>query len=278
MENGSYFLDIANQNFFTMSIFRCLQLCLLVLIYGVAFPSYAATQIITLYLPDNFDAHHKQIPNTQQLTEIFNYFEREADIKFDIVTLPWKRAQLEVRQGNGILYGFSTSAERLEQYRFSLPVITLHVWAITFDPANANFSEVADLKGKTVTGGLGLSHGMEYENAKNKIFTVQEDFISFPERLKKLIARRSDLMLASSRQHLSREQMDNWINHTLIPGFNDPELKDKHFDVSIKPLFYDTIHFASGKAHFDEVINRIDKAIQKGMKDGSLAKLLAKYE
>ena len=73
--------------------------------YGIAFASFAATPLtVKIYLPDNFDANRNQIPNTQQLTETFNYFEREAGLKFVIVTLPWKRAQLEALQGKGMLY------------------------------------------------------------------------------------------------------------------------------------------------------------------------------
>ena len=262
-----------------MSIFRFLHAGFFITLCGIAFSSVAAAPLtVKLYLPDNFDANRKQIPNTQQLTEVFNYIEPEADLKFVIVTLPWKRAQFEVRQGNGILYGFSKSAERFEHFRFSAPVITLNVWAITFGTDNPHFSDVMDLKGRIVTSGLGLSHGIEYENAKNKIFTVQEDFISFPERFKKLIVKRSHLMLVPSRQRLNREQVDYWLNHILIPGFNDPGLKNKHFDVSTKPMFYDTIHFASGKDHFDDIIDRIDIVIQKGTKDGSFPKLLEKYE
>jgi hypothetical protein len=58
-----------------MSIFRFLHACFFLSIYGIAFASLAATPLtVKLYLPDNFDANRKQIPNTQQLTEVFNYF------------------------------------------------------------------------------------------------------------------------------------------------------------------------------------------------------------
>lgn len=261
-----------------MFIFRWLP-CLLIFICSFAPPSFAATPLtVQLYLPDNFDANHKQIPTNQQLTDIFKYFEREAELKFVVVNLPWKRAQLEVQQGNGILYGFSKSEERLVQYHFSLPVITLHVWAVTYGEANSHFSEVKDLQGKVLASGLGLSHGIEYEKAKNKIFTVQEDFFSDGERFKKLIKKRSDLMLVPSRQYVSREEVDFIVNRTLVPSFQDPELNNKHFDVSVRPMFYDSIHFASAKDHLREVIDRIDKAIQKGLKNGSLPKLLKQYQ
>jgi ABC-type amino acid transport substrate-binding protein len=262
-----------------MSSFRFLCFCLFISIFSIASSAVAATPLsIKLYLPDNFDANGKQIPNTRQITELFNYFEREGGLTFSIITLPWKRAQLEVERGGGIIYGFSKSTERLEHYHFSLPVITLHMWAISYGDVNSRFSKVADLQGKKMTSGLGLSHGIEFENAKNTVFIVQEDFISDRYRLKRLVANRSDFLLKPFGQQYSRQQVSDFIHHTFIPGFNDSELNDKQFNVSINPLFYDTIHFASGKGHHDDVIDRIDKVIQKGLKNGSLPKLLQKYE
>jgi ABC-type amino acid transport substrate-binding protein len=262
-----------------MSIFRILVCCLLIFICGFSPRSFAAGPLtVTLYLPDNFDANHQQIPNNQKLTDLFDYFENEAKLKFVIVNLPWKRAQLEVLKGNGILYGFSKSEERLAQYDFSLPVMTLSVWAVTYGEANSHFSAVKDLQGKILASGLGLSHGIEYERAKNKIFTVQEDFFSDAERFKKLVRKRSDFMLVPSNQYVSREQVDFTVNQILVPTFKDPELNDSHFDVSVKPMFYDSIHFASAKDRLREVIDRINMAIQKGLKNGSLPKLIKQYQ
>ena len=262
-----------------MKIFLFLHVFLFAFINGITFASYAATPLtVKVYLPDNFDTNRHQIPNTPQLTETFDYFEREAGLKFIIVTLPWKRAQLEALQGRGILYGYSKSSERLEQYRFSQPVITLHIWAISYGPANANLAQLSDLKGKVVASGLGLSHGIEYEKTKNKLFTVQEDFATAPEHLKKLINKRCDVILLPFRQQLSRKEVDNVVNRSLVPDFKDLELNDKQFNISVNPIFYDTVHFASGKGHNNEVIGRIDQAIQKGMKNGSLPKLLQKYQ
>lgn len=240
--------------------------------------SAAAPLTVQVYLPENLDVNGQQIPNTPEITEIFSYFERNANLKLKVVTLPWKRAQIEVLRGNGIIYGFSKSAERLTQYRFSEPVITLQIWAISYGEENAHFSTLSDLKGKRVTGGLGMSHGEEYEKARDHIFTVQENFLPGRERFKNLMRKYSDLVLVPYRQQLSRKQVEEIINKEMVPAFNDPALNGRHFNVSLKPIFYDTIHFASAKGHFDEVINRINQTIQSGTKNGSLPKLLQKYQ
>ena len=256
-----------------------LRIFLLSFVYGNAFASNVQEPLnVNLYWPQQLDKQGKQIPNTPEVTALFNYFERNAGVKFVLIVLPWKRAQLEVVQGKGILYGFSKSSERLTQYRFSSAVITLPVWAISYGDTNSPLSEVKDLQGKMVTSGLGLSHGIEYERAKNIVFKVEEDMLPEHHRYKRLISKRSDLILIPSREDTTRSQVDDHVNNTIVRQFNDPELNNKHFDISLKPLFYDTIHFASAKGHFDEVIDRIDKTILAGTKNGSLPKLLRKYK
>lgn len=257
-----------------MLALQYLRVFLTILTCGIAASSNAQALIhVKLFQPENLDAKGQQIPSSPQTIKIFNYFEREGGLKFDLVVIPWKRAQLEAAHGNGILYGFSKSAERLEQYHFSQPVITFHVWAISYGKGNTRYAELKDLKGKTVTSGLGLSHGEEYEKAKNNIFIVQEDFISYRERFRKLVKKQSDVVFIPFHQSDGREQVNRFVNHKMVPEFKDPELDGQSFEISINPLFNDTIHFASAKGQFDDVIYKIDKAIQKGMKNGELPKL-----
>jgi ABC-type amino acid transport substrate-binding protein len=257
-----------------MLTLRFFRVFLIILSCAVTTSSLAATPVhITLYQPENLDAKGQQIPSTPQIAKIFKYFERETGLKFDIVVLPWKRAQLEAKHGRGILYGFSKSTERLEHYRFSQPVITFHVWAISYGKANSPYAKLSDLKGKNVISGLGLSHGEEYENAKNNVFIVQEDFISYRERFRKLVHKRSDVLFIPFHQNDNREQVEKFVNLKMVPEFKDPELGRQNFDISINPIFDDTIHFASAKTHFDGALNKIDKAIKKGMKTGVLPKL-----
>jgi ABC-type amino acid transport substrate-binding protein len=232
---------------------------------------------IRLYYPENLDTKGRQIPITPEVLNVFKYFERATSLKFSIEILPWKRAQLEVARGEGIIYGFSKSSERLEQFRFSLPVLSLPIWAISYGPENANIAELNDLKAKVVASGVGVTHGIEYERARNKIFTVHEDLLSHQERFKKLLIKRSDVMFIPFNQHLNRDQIDQAINDKMIKGFNDPELTGRRFNVSHNPIFLDTIHFASSKHHLQDVIDKIDLAIERGTKNGQLKKLFKAY-
>lgn len=232
---------------------------------------------VKLYYPENIDAKGKHIPITPEVLRVFDYFERHANLKFSIVILPWKRAQREVLRGEGIIYGFSKSTERLAQYRYSAPVLSFPMWAISYGEENAQIADLKDLKDKVVVASVGISHGVEYERARNVLFTVQEDYLSYQERFKKLLTKRCDVILIPFNRLVSRDQIEQVLHEKIIASYNDPELSGRRFNVSLNPIFVDTIHFASGKQQFQDVIEKIDKAIEHGIKDGSLSKLLKNY-
>ncbi|MFZ6798569.1 substrate-binding periplasmic protein [Undibacterium sp. Di24W] len=261
-----------------MSILRFIRLCSLALTVIVSPSSFGWTkQNVNLYYPEIRDAKGNVVPLTPQVSKVFQYFEREAGLKFSVIYLPWKRAQLEVMKGNGIIYGFSKTSERLELYRFSLPVVHLPVWAISYGPENARLAELKDLKAKLVTASVGITHGIEYDRARNTIFTVQEDLLTYQERFRKLISRRSDIIFVPFANRVGREEIVQAINQKVVPGFNDPELSGRTFNVSLNPIFLDTIHFASSKTHQQYTMDKIDAAIERGAKNGSLSKLLRDY-
>lgn len=261
-----------------MPILRIIRICSLVLIAFASPSSFGQKKHnVNLYYPEVLDAKGKVVPLTPQVSKVFQYFEREAGLKFSIVFLPWKRAQLDVLKGNGIIYGFSKSSERLESFRFSLPVIHLPIWAISYGPENARLAELKDLKAKLVSASLGISHGIEYDRARNTIFTVQEDLLSYQERFRKLILRRSDIIFVPFASRVGREEIVQAINQQTVPSFHDPELSGRTFNVSLNPIFLDTIHFASSKSHQREAMDKIDAAIERGVKNGSLSKLLRDY-
>jgi polar amino acid transport system substrate-binding protein len=259
--------------------FRFLCTCLTILIFSTPIHESKAERVkhVDLYYPENLDAKGKQVPLTPELQNVFATIERQSGLKFTIVILPWKRAQIEVARGRGIIYGLSKSIERLENFRFSAPVLTLPVWAISYGPENENIAELNDLKGKLVATSVGVTHGVEFERARKNFFVVEEDYLPFQERLKKLITKRSDVIFVPFSFQLKREEIEYRFHRILVAGFNDPELNGRRFNVSLNPIFLDSIHFASSKRNLQDVIDKIDVAIARGSKDGSLLKLLNNY-
>ena len=248
----------------------------------LSIPSFVQAQAadklkVRLFLQENLDPSGKQLALDPKLMEVLNYFQRRAGVEFEPVILPWKRAQLETLNGKGIIYGFSRSAERLQVYHFSLPVVTEKIWGVTYGSPKPKYKVPEDLRGKIVSTGRGFSHGMEFDQARDVIFTVQEDSASTIARFKKLMMKRSDLMMWPVRDYEHYKDVEAYINRVVLQEVSDPELIGKHFDVTEKPLFFDTTHFASAKGQYLDVIKKIDKAINRGKKDGSLAAILRGY-
>ena len=148
------------------------------------FACNAAESPVRLFLQESLDSEGKQIALNPKLMEILAYFERQTGFKFEPIILPWKRAQSETLEGKGIIYGFSRSSERLKVYDFSLPVITERVWGITYGRPKPNYRKAEDLRNKIVSTGRGFSHGMEFDQARDVIFKVQEDSASTVARFR----------------------------------------------------------------------------------------------
>lgn len=232
---------------------------------------------IPLFLQETLDRNGHQLPVEKNLERLLRYFERESGLHFELRLLPWNRAQLLAKNGDGIIYGFSRSPQRLIDYHFSMPVVTERIWAITYGEPKPNFRSAADLKGKTISIGRGFSHGMEFEQAKNVLFTVQEDSAQASARFKKLVARHSEVMLWPVRELERSGQVERYLQEKLLPSFHDPELIGKTFSVSRQPMFYDTVHFAGAKGRYEAEIKKLDEVIKRGSKNGQLAKVLYRY-
>ncbi len=232
---------------------------------------------VKVFLQENLNASGGQIPTTPELIRVLKYFEKQSGVKFELIILPWKRAQVETLAGKGIIFGFSKSMERLKHYTFSDAYIEEGVWAVTYGSPYPDYRSIADLKGKTVATGRGFSHGLEFDQVRDKLFTVQEDSASVASRFRKLILKRSDLMLWPVRELSRHAEVEKYLNTTVVSDANDPELQNYHFDVSQKPLFYDSNHFASAKGHFEAVLGKINTAIRRGKKNASLARIMHGY-
>lgn len=84
-------------------------------------------------------------------------------------------------------------------------------------------------------------------------------------------------MLWPVRNMETSKEVEDYVNKVLIPQASDSELRNKRFDVSDKPMFFDTVHFASAKGKYEDVIEKIDRAMERGMRSGELARVLKGY-
>jgi hypothetical protein len=120
----------------------------------------------------------------------------------------------------------------------------------------------------------GVSHGLEFERAKKTVFKVDEDSPQPAARFKKLILKRSDVLLWGLVQFDRADEMKEYLHKVYIPSLNDPSLIGKTFHNSPKPMFYDSIHFASKKGVYDKEIDLLNTAIRRGKKSKDFLRLL----
>lgn len=232
-----------------------------------------AAPAIPVFVEESLDNNGRQLPLGQNSQTILNFIARESGLRLEVVRLPWNRALLKAAQGEGLVYGISKNRERLQVYAYSQPILTARVWAITYGEPRPNLQTASDLKGKVISIGRGVSHGMAFEEARKNIFRVEEDPASQAARFKKLMAQRCDAMLFSFNRFMRPEEVESHLQKNMLPGFKDPVFNGKVFYASQKPLFLDTIHIASAKGHFHNELETIDRVIQQAEKNGELSRL-----
>lgn len=263
------------------SFFRLCCASLLLAIASETAPVHAGekpNKVIPLYMQEALDAEGHQLPDSPGIHQFIVFFEREAQVRFQLNHLPWNRAKNMVAEGRGIIWGFSKNTERLGRFDFSEPVLVSNIWAIVYGKPQGPLSKLEDLKGLTISVERGVSHGMDFEAARGKVFKVDEDAASAPIRFRKLVAGRSDALLWGLVQFDDHLAIKEYIQEKYIPSMNDPHLVGRDFYVSSRPIFVDTLHFASAKNKFSEEMQRMNKAIKRGLKSGELSKILREME
>lgn len=126
------------------------------------------------------------------IVDILRRAEAETGDQYEIELLPWKRAYELSRMGSGGLLGVSLTSERAEIFDFSMPVFDDDIHVVTLKSSLFTFTQLPDLKGKTLGGVVGASYGEEVDQAiASGLFTVERD-IGVTNRMRKLIRRRLD--------------------------------------------------------------------------------------
>jgi ABC-type amino acid transport substrate-binding protein len=259
------------KNQFSSRIFSLLTLCFIFL--NGSSISAKELSLVPLFLQERLDVNGKQLPDSDTRIKLIGFLERESGLKFHVINLPWKRAQMMTLEGKGIIWGLSKTPERLSNYRFSETVMLSKIWGIAFGNPRIELRNILDLQGKTVSVVHGVSYGMDFEIVKNKLFKVETDIACAASRFKKLVLKRSDVLLWDEVQFDQQKQLMEYLHITYIPNMKDQSLLNMEFYTSPTPLFVDSTHFGSAKGSFLPEMEKIDRAIRKGTRDGDLVKI-----
>ena len=251
--------------------FSCLVL------FGTLVPVHVQalqTHKVTLLVRELRNDQGEVIPVKDDIRQLFLYFEREAHVSFEVRYFPMSRLLNHVKNGEGIAFGLSKNTERLETMQFSEFIYANYVWLVTAKEQRFNFTQLADLRGKTIGVIRGVSYGDDFDRSKNELFKVEEDAASHVARLKKLSMRRMDVMLFGARQSDPRE-VEALLRHMqVVDKSHVLDAKETAFTVLDKPLRIDELHFAASLHKHNEIIKRLNTAIARGKKNGEILRIL----
>ena len=228
---------------------------------------------VVLLIAESNATNNPQVPINPVFKQTIAYIEKELHLQFEFRRYPWKRLLQNLNEGEGLAFGLSKTKERAQTLRFSLPAFATHVWVVVRSDMAFSFSSIADLQGKIVGIVRGSSYGDEFDKAKDALLLVEDDLFSLPSRLKKLLSKRTDVMLFSHYdpdprkvEAILNKAMTDMAPETPMPPGVSFKVLDRHLSV-------DYIHFAILASKDDGIIEQLDLIIRKGQQDGSLAKV-----
>jgi len=252
---------------------RLLRLSLLVLACP-PLQSGAATPTVSLIVGETLDRHGRVKPLREWQVELFAYLEQELGIRFDIRMYPWPRAERNARNGNALVFGLPKNPDRLRALRYSDAAVRNTLWVVTRSDAAFRFDSIADLKGKTIGAVRGYGYGDEFEQARNKVFKVEDDIPSRQNRLQRLLLKRVDAVLLYQPSWQNAAEVESELRALAAPLARELALpEDVTLSVLPRPMQVENQQFfAISRARDNGLIDRINAALARQQKPAMLAR------
>jgi len=190
---------------------------------------------------------------------------KRAGYDVTVTLLPFARAMQKATE-DGVMTGVFLSAERAKLYDYSAPLVSDDVVIAVVKGKDFPFDKAADLAGKKIGLQGSFFYGDEFSAAAPQL-TLDGD-ASPSLRVKKLSAGRVDAALFNPGKT------------AFANSVKEAGLSADDFTVLPKPLAKLNNYMIVGKnvAGGAETLARINKAIAAAAADGTLAKIMAKYD
>jgi polar amino acid transport system substrate-binding protein len=203
---------------------------------------------------------------TGYLVEIAAEALRRAGYLPDIEALPWARAVAEAEAGNGLLAGFSRTAERDRLFEYSDALYEDRVVLVTRRGADFPFAGLADLAGRTIGLPRAGSYGPELDAALGQFNAVRDS--GHCERLKMLGAGRIDGAIISGG-------VPAVLFNAAAAGLDPRDLV-----IHAVPVAIDLNYMAIAKSRPDGrvIMDRVNLALAGMARDGATRRIIAAYE
>ena len=137
-------------------------------VLAVLFTATVSAEKLLLYSGDPPLSHVEGQPPAGLYYDIVTTIFNRMDIKYEIETLPFKRALHYAYNGDGIVVGIGKTNERSLKLDFSKSIYDSTVVAFVRNDKVFNFSSIEDLKDKTVATKLGWSYGASFDQARQQ--------------------------------------------------------------------------------------------------------------
>ncbi|WP_342116731.1 substrate-binding periplasmic protein [Pseudoduganella sp. OTU4001] len=253
---------------------RLLRTSTMLFASALGLPAKADPQAVTLIVGEALDENGKLKPLRAWQQKLFEYLEQELEVKFEVRMYPWARAERNARGGAGLIFGLPKSAERLRDLRYSDPAMRNTLWLVTRSDATFPFESLADLKGKTIGAVRGYGYGDEFEQARNKLFRVEDDIPSRATRLQRLLLKRVDAVLLYQPSWQNAAEVEADLRSFAAPLARELSLP---YGITLSVLPHpvqveNQQFFAVAKGKDDGLIDRINAALAKQQKPASLPK------
>lgn len=192
---------------------------------------------------------------------------KRAGYDVTVSLLPFARAMQQTTEG-GVMTGVFKSAEREKFFKYSDPLVDVDddVVVVVDKGKEFPFATASDLKGKRIGLQASFFYGDDFDGVRSQVIV---DADSSPNlRMKKLSAGRVDAVLIDPGRA------------GFLESVKQADLQAEDFTVLATPLAHLTNHLIVGRnvPDADATLARINKAIAECAKDGTLAKIMAKYE
>lgn len=182
---------------------------------------------------------------------------RTGDI-YEVRLFPWKRAYEHARAGRAAVVGVSKTTDRMAEFDFSDAIYFDDIQIVVKRGREFPYTQLSDLKGKTVGGVLGASYGNVVDAAiKDGLFKMDQD-TGQKGRLHKVLLDRVDAAFIGN----GTEGFDMVVR-------SDPELQARRAELVVlgTPLTRDPLHLAVAKSmNKKALIERFNSALREVQK------------
>ncbi|PHV09761.1 substrate-binding periplasmic protein [Chitinimonas sp. BJB300] len=237
-------------------------------------PAQATTPIepttVPLFMDQLRNAQGTPLPPDPKQQKIIELIGREAGLRFEIKTYPWRRALKLAERGEGLLWEVVPTPDRARLLAFSAPIIQSKVWMVV--PADKVFpyAGVHSLLDKTVGINGGVYYGKVFIANRDRLFKVEEEASSRAARLAMLARGRVDVVLFISFYDTATEfaaQINDRFGHL------------GHWAVLPQPLSTDWAHIGAARKYpISQYLPIINRAIANLQQRGEIHTLFNRHD